>query len=102
MKNLKMKLINKELEKEFSSNKSDIREKLLEEQLEEMNKQLIIYMTLGILSIPHPPPESFRDTFKHSPFTIPLFYFSFVTHKLSYLCFGFDYLFVSFASVAQR
>jgi hypothetical protein len=44
-----MKLINKEIEKEFSSNKSDIREKLLEEQLEEMNKQLIIYMPLMIL-----------------------------------------------------
>ena len=40
-----MKLINKELEKEVSSNKSNIREKLLEE----MNKWLIFYIPIMIL-----------------------------------------------------
>ena len=49
MNNLIMKLINKELEKKVSSNKSGIREKLLGEQLEEMNKQVIVYMPLMIL-----------------------------------------------------
>lgn len=49
MEILVMKLINKEIEKELSFNKSEIGEKLLEEQLEEVNKQQIVYMPLMIL-----------------------------------------------------
>ena len=43
MEILIMKLINKELEREFSSNKLDVREKLLEEQLEEVNNEPFIF-----------------------------------------------------------
>jgi hypothetical protein len=43
MKNLIMTLINKELENEVRYNNSDIREKLLEELLEEVNNQPFIF-----------------------------------------------------------
>lgn len=50
MKNLIMTLINKELENEVRYNKSDIREKLLEEQLEEVNNESFIFHNLELIS----------------------------------------------------